>query len=347
MNRPSPNLSPNLSLNLASTLVFAALLAAGASAWAQPAPSEASIAAHVAAAKQAAGTDLRPLASLCAPAPATRPTAGESEKYIEAMMSRPAPFPGKAFDNLYFVGANWVSAWAIKTSDGIILIDALNNQAEASALIERGLAPLGLNPAQIKYIIVTHGHGDHYGGVRYLVDRYQPRVVMSERDWKMTETKLEFESPHWDAPPKRNTGDMAVHDGDTLRLGDTVVTLYLTPGHTMGTITPVFDVKSGGTTHRAMLWGGTSFNFGKDIPRLDAYIEATQRLAKFVGEQHIDVLISNHSGFDDSLAKLDALRNQPGLDPNPFVIGTPAVERALTVMGECAQAQRDRFLLQP
>jgi len=66
-----------------------------------------------------------------------------------------------------------------------------------------------------------------------------------------------------------------------------------------------------------------------------------------VSAQKIDVLVSNHSGFDGSQAKLAALR-QPGADAqsNPFVLGTPTVERALNVMGECAQAQRDRFAMQ-
>jgi metallo-beta-lactamase class B len=155
----------------------------------------------------------------------------------------------------------------------------------------------------------------------------------------MMETKLEFETPLWDAPPKR---DMSIKDGDTITLGGTTVTLYLTPGHTLGTISPVFDVSSRGQTHRVVEWGGTGFNFGADLGRLDAYIASTQRMRKLAAEQNIDVLISNHSGFDEAPAKLDALRKAPR-GPNPFVLGVPTVERALTVMGECAQAQRDRF----
>ena len=58
-----------------------------------------------------------------------------------------------------------MSAWAINTPDGIILIDALNNGKEAAQLIEGGLRRLGLNPARVEYIVVTPGHGDHYGGV--------------------------------------------------------------------------------------------------------------------------------------------------------------------------------------
>jgi metallo-beta-lactamase class B len=332
-------------LNTTALTVVFALLQGCAQMQQQAAPSEATVAAHVAAATRAAGTDLTPLLTLCKPAPAARPPQAELDKGLAALIAKPAPPPGQAFDNLYFVGADWVSAWAIKTSDGIILIDALNTQAEAAALIEGGMRKLGLDPAQIKYVVVTHGHGDHYGGAPYLAEKYRARVVMSDLDWTMTETRLEFATPIWGAPPKR---DVSVKDGHRLTLGDTTVTLYVTPGHTMGTISPVFDVMAGGQKHRAMLWGGTSFNFGKDLPRLDSYIGSTRRMGKVAEAERIDVLLSNHSGVDSSQDRLAALRQQPSgaAAVNPFVIGTPAVERAMNVMGECAQAQRERFAMQ-
>lgn len=321
-------------------LVVAAF-AAGCAATREPA-SEASIQGHVDAAAVAAATDLKPLLVLCQPAPTTRPPQDVANRGIAALINQNPPPPGQAFDNLYYVGAKWVSAWAIKTSDGIILIDALNNDQEASTLIEQGLRKVGLDPTQLKTIIVTHGHGDHYGGANYLVQRYHPRVVMSGADWTMTETKLEFETPLWGAPPKR---DVSVSDGDRVTLGDTTVRLYLTPGHTKGTLSAVFDVRSGGETHRALLWGGTAFNFGKDFERLDMYIASTERMRALAAERNIDVMLSNHAGYDQSIEKIERLRTQTTGNANPFVLGTPTVQRVLTVMGECARATRDRFAL--
>jgi len=263
---------------------------------------------------------------------------------LASQIALPAPPPGQAFDNLVFVGTAWVSAWALRTSDGIILIDALNNTAEASTLIEGGLRRLGLDPAQIKIIIVTHGHGDHYGGVPYLVDKYKARVVMGDRDWTMTETKLDFESALWPPPPRR---DLSVTDGEKVVLGDTTVTIRVTSGHTVGTVSPTFDVRDATGVHRVLLWGGTSFNFGRKLDRLDAYIDSTERTAEVVAREKVDVLISNHAGFDGAIAKLERRRAAAPGAPNPFVMGTPAVLRALTVMGECAKAQRDRYLLSP
>jgi len=311
---------------------------------AQGAASPASVEAHVRAARQAAGSDLGALFTLCKPASPTQMTPEQVDRYLTSQIALPAPPPGQAFDNLYFVGGAWVSAWALTTTEGILLIDALDNQTEASTLIEGGLRRLGLDPARIKVIVVTHGHGDHYGGVPYLVDRTQARVVMSEPDWTMTETKLDFESTLWPPPPRR---DISVVDGEKVRLGDTTVTIHLTPGHTVGTVSPTFEVRDATGVHRVLLWGGTSFNFGRKLDRLDAYIDSVAQTAELVEREKIDVLISNHAGFDGAIEKLERRRVAGPGAPNPFLMGTPAVLRALTVMGECAKAQRDRYLSSP
>jgi metallo-beta-lactamase class B len=67
-------------------------------------------------------------------------------------------------------------------------------------------------------------------------------------------------------------------------------------------------------------------------------------MAKVAHILPVDVMLSNHAGYDGTVAKLEALRKAPGAQP--FVIGTEAVERGLLAMGECAMAQKDRFLLQ-
>lgn len=321
------------------------LLATSADAQTSALPSTDTVAARVAAATQAAGSDLKGLMSLCTPAPATRPSASASAgvNRVAVEIARPAPAPGMAFDNLAYVGGRWSGAWALQTSEGAILLDALNNAAEAKALVEGGMLKLGLDPAKLKLIVVSHAHGDHYGGAPYLIERYGTKVVMSEADWRMSETALEFTNPLWPGPPKRGAGDRAVNDGDSVTLGDTTLKFYITGGHTLGTLSTVFDVKSGANTHRAMLWGGTAFNFGRDIPRMDLYIAATARMAQIAKEQGISVMLSNHPDYDGTVAKLPAV----SASGNPFVIGTPTVVRALTVMGECAQAQRDRYLLMP
>ncbi len=328
----------------AGALGLAAVLA-GCAAQTEPAPvaTPATVQAYVDRATALAGEDLKPFIRLCAPQPAERSSAGaESDNYIRTLMARPAPPPMQVFDNLYYVGGDWVAAWVLKTSEGLILIDALNNEQEARDLIEGGMTRLGLDPKQIKYILVTHGHGDHYGGATYLARKYGARVVASEADWTMMHTHLEFDSAIWGRPPAR---DLALNDGDRLRLGDTTVMIYETPGHSPGTISPLFDVKNGDKRHKAILWGGTSFNFGKDFGRLKAYATSAERMRKLTAEQSVDILLSNHSSFDQSIPKMRTLAASGGKGPHPFVTGPVVVDRALQIMSNCARAQSDRFRL--
>ena len=308
----------------------------------EPPASQATVDQYVADARRIAGEDLKFLMPVCNPQPAVRAAPSEAaDEGLAKLINQPPPEPGQAFDNLYYLGSAWVSAWVLKTSDGLILIDALNNNKEAADLIEGGMRRLGLDPAQIRYVIVTHGHGDHYGGAQMLAERYRARVVASEIDWQMMETRLEFDSKLWDRPPKR---DMAVKDGDTLKLGDATVRFMVTPGHTLGTISPVFDVRHEGQVHKAMIWGGTSFNFGRDMGRLDSYIAQTERMRQLSAQWGIDVPLSNHPGFDGTVAKLKARAANPK-GANPFVSGQPVVDRAMRVLNTCARAQKARFLI--
>lgn len=310
-----------------------------------PAPaSQAMVDQHVATATRLAGDDLKFLLPICRPQPAERAQPSpQMDEMLRKLIDQPPPEPGQAFDNLSYVGSAWVSAWVLRTSQGLILIDALNNAIEATALIEGGMRKLGLDPAQIRYVIVTHGHGDHYGGAALLAQKYGARVVASEIDWQMMETRLEFDSSMWSRPPRR---DISVKDGDSLILGDTTLRFFVTPGHTLGTLSPVFDVRHGGRTHRAMIWGGTSFNFGRDMVRLDGYIAATERLRGQAQQLSIDVPLSNHPAYDGTVAKLAARKAQGGaVATNPFVTGVGNTTRAMQVLGECAKAQRSRFLI--
>lgn len=257
-------------------------------------------------------------------------------------MQRKIPPPAKAFDNLYFIGSHWTHAWALTTSAGIIIFDAMDNAWEAEHIIHAGLIELGLDPASIKYIIVSHGHWDHYGGAKYLQDFATApdgtgaRVVMSEIDWQMIEAKKPFKPrPGRSAPPPM---DMSVSDGDQIVLGDTTVKIVATPGHTMGTISPIFSVYDGTAEHRVMLWGGSSFNFGSDKPQqLQAYIESTQRAKVLAREYGVDTLISNHALYDRAIDKLGLMSRNVD-SGNLFVLGQQSVATTFDVIEACAKA---------
>lgn len=122
-----------------------------------PAIGQDSVEAHMAAAKAAAGTEYAGvLERLCISpdkGPNTAPPGPPPER------STWLATPVKVFDNLYFVGTIEHSAWAVTTSAGIILVDTIYDYT-TDAIVD-GLKTLGLDPASIKYAIVSHGHGDH------------------------------------------------------------------------------------------------------------------------------------------------------------------------------------------
>jgi metallo-beta-lactamase class B len=305
-------------------MTAAALLLAAGSACAQ----NASVEAHVNAARAAAGEYTGMVDRLCpretttAPGPRRPPQQGappREEWYRE---------PVKVFDNLYFVGMTEFSTWAVTTSDGIIVIDPVFDYSVEAAVVE-GLRKLGLDPSDIRYVLVSHGHGDHAGGARFLQDEFGARVLLSAADWDL----LDESNPPW--KPRR---DIEVVDGQKLTLGDTTLELYLTPGHTNGTVSTLIPVRDADEVHVAALWGGTLFNFGPDAQRFTAYAESAERFREIAAKAGADVLLSNHTDYDGSKEKLPALAERRPGDPHPYVVGTDSVERYLTVAHECALA---------
>ena len=244
----------------------------------------------------------------------------------------------KIFDNLYYVGVTPVGAYALQTSDGIILIDALNNTQEAQEVIESGMLSVGLDPADIKTIIVTHGHGDHYGGAKYLAEKYQASVMMSELDWDMAinpaprPARPGMPAPNWSTAPDK---DLVATDGQEVTLGDTTVKIVFTPGHTPGTLSLIFPVTENGARHTAALWGGTGIP--KDKGLAQAYVNSAKKFAKLAKDMKVDVALSNHAFVDDSLRRMAELRANPD-KANPFIIGQQMVQDYTQVIAECASA---------
>src|SRR5579871_4237956 len=160
------------------------------------------------------------------------------EDYLDAdrkFEQNDPPKPVKVFDNLYFLPVVYVSAFAVTTPDGIVLVDTLNNENEVKTVIIPAMKKFGLDPAQIKYAIITHEHGDHFGGAKYLQDTYHTHIYASAKAWDAME-KLKHAKA---APPAR---DLVATDGMKLTLGGETLTMYLTPGHTVGTVSVLIPV---------------------------------------------------------------------------------------------------------
>jgi metallo-beta-lactamase class B len=306
------------------------LLAAAAHAQV-PAANRAEFDRHIAAARAAAGEDHAAMVDRLCPAP----TGGLRPAVRATGPQPPDPprdawhaEPQKVFDNLYFVGMTEFSAWAVTTTDGIIVIDPLFDYSVEDEVVG-GLEKLGFDAADIRYVLISHGHLDHAGGAKLLQERFGARLLMTAADWDM----LERDNPRW--KPAR---DLEITDGQMLTLGDTTLTMYITPGHTNGTVSTLIPLRDGGTPHLATLWGGTLFNFGPDGARFAAYQSAAARMRDVATAARADVLLSNHTDYDGTKVKLPALKTRAAGAPHPYVVGTDSVRRYLTVANECAGA---------
>jgi metallo-beta-lactamase class B len=103
---------------------------------------------------------------------------------------------GQVFENLYLLTTKTNSAWAVNTSAGIILIDTLFAYAAQDEIVD-GLKKVGLDPANIKYIIVRHAHGDHDGSVKFLQDTYNPRIINGFQRLGISRTGSQSTAPRY------------------------------------------------------------------------------------------------------------------------------------------------------
>jgi len=246
--------------------------------------------------------------------------------------------PFKVFDNFYWLGTRQHSSWALQTSGGIIILDTNFAWATEPEIIE-GMTKLGLKPADIKYVTISHAHGDHDQGAAELQKRYGAKVVMGAPDWDATVQRPAT------AAGGVPTKDISVGpEGYKLTLGDATVDIVSTPGHTPGTISYIFPVKDQGRTVMVAYSGGTLTGaFGTDAKRWDEYIGSQQRIAKAAADAGASVIISNHSEYDGAYtkARLIAAPRQVG-ETHPFIVGADAVQKYFTVMSECATASKLR-----
>jgi metallo-beta-lactamase class B len=292
-------------------------------------PDNAQSRAHVDAAKKLAGEDAwlhGPFNFYCVPGKA-RPNS----------TTAPAMEPVKLFDNLYAVGNSEATVHALVTSQGIILIDSgYADRVESEVVAE--LKTLGLDPANVKYVLVGHGHGDHFGGSLYFQERYGAKVGLTAADWDVM----------YPAPPPANANanqvkpkrDLVLTEGQALTLGDTAVTFVAIPGHTPGSLAFIFPVKEGRQRHVAGLFGGTILTADRiTTPGLQQYVQSIEHYLDVAKKMKVDVEVQNHALFDMTPERLAKLKARKSGEPNPFLVGTDRYVKFWSIVSECMQAE--------
>jgi metallo-beta-lactamase class B len=298
---------------------------------APPAPDSPAVTAIVARAQAAAGSEWGETVEFFCGA-AGRPNRADD----------PEIAPTRVFDNLYALGRSGTVVWALTTPDGILLIDAGYPDQLESVLLPQ-MRAVGLDANDVRYVLLGHGHADHFGGASYFQAR-GARVASSAADWDLIENPAPApvgSPPPAGLPPPRR--DVVVADGEPITFGGVEITPVLIPGHTPGALGFVFRVTDGARSHTAALFGGSILLVNR-IPDegLRQYVQSLERFGAVTRRLGVDVEIQNHPLYDGFEAKLERLAARRAGDAHPFVVGADAYQRFLTVMAECANAQLAR-----
>ena len=243
--------------------------------------------------------------------------------------------PYKVFDDLYFVGTLIHSAWALTTTEGIVVIDTLFDYAIEPEIVD-GLTALGLDPRDIKYVLISHAHGDHDQGAALLQSRYGAKVVMGAADWDAT---LQRPATAIGGVPKR---DIAVGpEGMKITLGGTTIDVIATPGHTGGTLSYIFPVHDGGRRLTVAYAGGTAFNFPREAQNFAIYRDSQKKMSEAARAAKATVLMTNHTEFDRAYdrARIAQLPRTAG-EKHPYETDEATVQRYFEMGSLCAEAQR-------
>jgi metallo-beta-lactamase class B len=316
---------------LAAPLLAVTLSAQAPAAQEAPRPDSAEVQRMLDAAKTRAGTEWAEAFEFICAANANRANRPDD----------PVIEPTKVFDNLYVVGRTSTVVWVVTTSAGLVLIDAFYPD-QLEAVLLPGLQKLGLDPAQVRYVLVGHGHADHFGGASYFQQR-GARVVMAGPDWDVVQPPAGRgqTQPAPALPPP--TRDVVASEGQGITVGDVTFTPVMIPGHTPGSMGFVFPVKEGRTTHMAGLFGGSILTPGRITDAgLQQYVASVRHWGESTRKLRVDVEIQNHPMYDGFLGKLDRLKQRKPGAPHPFVVGQDSYQRFLEVMAGCIDIQLAR-----
>jgi metallo-beta-lactamase class B len=221
-------------------------------------------------------------------------------------------FPGcRIAGNLYYVGTADLAVYLINTSEGNILINS--DFPEDLPLIRKNIHRLGFRYDDTKIILISHAHGDHDAAVGQIKDETGARLMVMQPDVAAVEST---------APGRPGaTVDRALHDGDTVELGEAKLTARLTPGHTPGCTTWTMSVQENGRMLNVVIIGSPNVNPGyilvgnKTYPQIAEDYEKTFNVLLSLP---VDIFLGAHGsyfGLKDKSGKLKTARTNPFIDP--------------------------------
>ncbi|MGD0156952.1 MAG: subclass B3 metallo-beta-lactamase [Terracidiphilus sp.] len=238
--------------------------------------------------------------------------------------TRPFP-PFRLAGNLYYVGSEDLASYLIATPQGLILI---NSSLEVSVpLIQKSVESLGFHFTDIKILLISHAHNDHCAGSARIVQLSGAKYYVMDGDVPVVESggKADFQygaEKIMRYPPMHV--DRVLHDRDTVKLGDTVLTAHLTPGHTRGTTTWTLDEKEGVRVLHVVIVGSPNVNDGYKLVNNNAYPQIAadyKRGFAVLKRLPCDIFLGAHGsyfGLTEKYARWTAGDRDAFIDPNGY-----------------------------
>ena len=221
---------------------------------------------------------------------------------------QPAP-PVRVHANTYLVGTCGIASILITGSDGHILIDGATDAG--ADLIAANIRALGFRLGDVKYLLHSHEHIDHVGGIARLQQLTGATLIASRAAAsvfaKGTASADDPQAGMHPPLPIANVGRI-ITDGGTVRLGNIMLTAMTTPGHTPGALSWRWESCDGGVC-RAIVFADSLSAVSRDDYRFSAH---PQRLADFrqgiakIGASRCEILLTPHpaaGGLPERLAK--------------------------------------------
>jgi metallo-beta-lactamase class B len=260
----------------------------------------------------AIGLRLITLLSVCALTASAQRYAHEREEWNQPLK------PFRIAANLYYVGATGVSSFLITTSEGSILIDG--GLPETAPLIEKNISDLGFKIRNVKYLLNSHAHFDHAGGLAELKRLSGAQVVASAGDAQTLRTGIDTLLGLEGSFPAVKV-DRVINDNETVQLGGTILRAHLTPGHTRGATSWTTSITEGAKTYQVLFHPSTTVAANqlvnnKKYPNIISDYEAS--FAKFK-TMSCDIFLAPHGSFfhlTEKLKKRATNETNPFIDPN-------------------------------